>query len=52
MLSEKFLLVLEALLKSNDKSDTRDYADGAPRVLSKSPHVPIKLPAPPSEARI
>ena len=52
MLSEKFLLVLEALLKSSDRSDNRRYADGAPRVVSKSPHVPIKLPAPQGEARL
>jgi hypothetical protein len=52
MLSEKFLLILEALPKSNDQSNDRPYADGSPRVVSKSPHVPLKLPAPPNEARI
>ena len=52
MLSEKFLLILEALLKSNYTSDNRGYADGATRVVSKSPHIPVKLPAPPNEARI
>jgi tagatose-1,6-bisphosphate aldolase len=52
MLSEKFLLVLEAIMKSDDKSANRDYADGAPRVVSKSPHVPVKLSTSPSEARI
>jgi hypothetical protein len=41
MLSEKFILVLEALLKSND----RVYPDGAPKVVSNSPHVPVRLPA-------
>ncbi len=41
MLAEKFLLILETLLKSNNQS----YADGAPRVISSSPHVPVKLPA-------
>jgi hypothetical protein len=41
MLSEKFILVLEAILKSNDRS----YTDGAPRVVSTSPHIPVKLPA-------
>jgi hypothetical protein len=40
MLSEKFILLLEALLKSQD----RGYGDGAPRVVSTSPHVPAKLP--------
>jgi hypothetical protein len=41
MLAEKFLLILETLLKPNNQS----YADGAPRVISSSPHVPVKLPA-------
>jgi hypothetical protein len=40
MLSEKFILMLEALLKSQEHG----YADGAPRVVSTSPHVPVKLP--------
>jgi hypothetical protein len=40
MLAEKFILVLEAILRSN----SRDYSDGAPRVVSNSPHVPVKLP--------
>jgi hypothetical protein len=40
MLSEKFILVLEAILKSN----SRDFPDGAPRVVSNSPHVRVKLP--------
>jgi hypothetical protein len=38
MLSEKFFLLLETLLKS------RSYPDGGPRVISSSPHVPVKLP--------
>jgi hypothetical protein len=37
MLAEKFFLLLE-MLKS------RSYADGSPRVVSNSPHVPVKLP--------
>jgi hypothetical protein len=41
MLSEKFILILEAILKSNNRS----FPDGAPRVVSTSPHVPVKLPA-------
>ena len=41
MLSEKFILVLEAVLKSNG----RGFPDDAPRVVSTSPHVPVKLPA-------
>jgi hypothetical protein len=39
MLAEKFILLLEALKSSSD----RGYADGAPRVVSTSPHVPVKL---------
>lgn len=38
MLAEKFFLLLEALLK------TQAYADGSPRVISTSPHVPVRLP--------
>jgi hypothetical protein len=37
MLAEKFFLLLEALLK------TQSHADGSPRVISTSPHVPIRL---------
>jgi hypothetical protein len=48
MLSEKFILILEAILKSN----SRNYPDGSPRVVSTSLHVPVKLPAPPSEMRL
>ena len=40
MLAEKFFLVLETLIRG------RVYADGAPRVVSTSPHVPVKLPEP------
>jgi hypothetical protein len=39
MLAEKFILVLEALIKSSQ------YADGSMRVKSTSPHVPVELPA-------
>ena len=38
MLSEKFFLVLETLLKSSSQPD------GSTRVVSASPHVPVKLP--------
>jgi hypothetical protein len=38
MLAEKFILYLEALIKS------QNHADGSPRVISTSPHVPVKLP--------
>ena len=41
MLAEKFILFLEALIKANKS----DYPDGGPRVISSSPHVPVKLPA-------
>jgi hypothetical protein len=37
MLAEKFLLLLETIRSNN-------YSDGAPRVVSTSPHVPINLP--------
>lgn len=42
MLGEKFLLVLEMLLKSPRQAT---YNDGAPRVVSSASHVPMKLPA-------
>ena len=38
MLSEKFFLVLETLIRSNGQPDA------STRVVSNSPHVPIKLP--------
>lgn len=38
MLAEKFFLYLEALFKSQTE------ADGSVRVVSTSPHVPVKLP--------
>jgi hypothetical protein len=37
MLAEKFMLVLETL-------KSRSHPDGSPRVVSTSPHVPVKLP--------
>jgi hypothetical protein len=37
MLAEKFFLMLEALKRSS-------YEGGSPRVISTSPHVPVKLP--------
>jgi hypothetical protein len=37
MLAEKFVLVLETL-----RSQT--HPDGAPRVVSTAPHVPVQLP--------
>jgi len=41
MLAEKFFLYLEALIKGQQ---TLTYGNGAPRVMSASPHVPVKLP--------
>ena len=40
MLAEKFILVLETLIRGHS------HSDGAPRIVSTSPHVPVKLPAP------
>ena len=39
MLAEKFILILETLLNSS-----QTHTDGSPRVVSTSPHVPVKLP--------
>ncbi len=39
MLAEKFILVLESLIRSCS------HPDGSPRVVSTSPHVPVKLPS-------
>ena len=41
MLAEKFFLYLEALIKTQESVS---HADGSPRVISSSPHVPVKLP--------
>lgn len=38
MLAEKFFLVLESLIRGD-----RTHSDGSPRVVSTSPHVPVKL---------
>jgi hypothetical protein len=40
MLSEKFILFVEALIRSGG----RVHPDGGPRVVSTSPHVPVTLP--------
>lgn len=37
MLAEKFMLVLETLR-------SYDYSNGGARVVTTSPHVPVKLP--------
>jgi hypothetical protein len=38
MLAEKFMLLIETLR-------SQSHQDGSPRVVSTSPHVPIKLPS-------
>ncbi|BBC00322.1 MULTISPECIES: hypothetical protein [Bradyrhizobium] len=38
MLAEKFILLLETLLNG------QTHSDGSPRVVSTSPHIPVKLP--------
>ena len=43
MLAEKFILVIEALIKGQSYK-ALSYPDGAPRVVSSSPHVPVVLP--------
>ncbi len=44
MLAEKFILLLETLRKHlPEPSET--YIDGAPKIVSRSPHVPAKFPA-------
>jgi hypothetical protein len=44
MLAEKFILLLETL-----RSQT--HADGSPRVISTSAHIPVKLPSDASRPR-
>jgi hypothetical protein len=40
MLAEKFLLFVESLIRAQAQT----HQDGGPRVISTSPHVPVKLP--------
>jgi hypothetical protein len=40
MLAKKFILFLEALIRS----DNSRHADGAPKVIYTSQHVPVKSP--------
>jgi hypothetical protein len=40
MLAEKFFLTLETLIRSQNQVS---HPDGAPRVVSSSPHVPMKI---------
>lgn len=51
MLAEKFIIFLEALIKDRGYG-TPTYADGAPRVTSASPHVPVALPAQASKSGV
>jgi hypothetical protein len=41
MLAEKFILLIEAMIRSNGSV----HQDGSPLVVSRSPHVPVRLPA-------
>jgi hypothetical protein len=43
MLAEKFFLMLETLISRGPKQPAT-YPDGAPRVISQSQFVPVKLP--------
>jgi hypothetical protein len=43
MLAEKYILLLEAL-RRNQPDRSPGYSDGSPRVVSSSPHIPVKLP--------
>lgn len=47
MLAEKFFLMLETLI-SRVATQPATYPDGAPKVKSRSPFVPVKLPDSPS----
>jgi hypothetical protein len=38
MLAEKFFLILESLIRS------QTHADGSAKIVTSSPHVPVKLP--------
>jgi len=42
MLAEKYMLLLETIRSLAERGSA--YSDGAPRVISTSPHVPVQLP--------
>lgn len=42
MLAEKYMLLLEVMRSLAERSPA--YTDGAPRVISTSPHVPFEVP--------
>jgi hypothetical protein len=41
MLAEKYMLLLEVMRSLAERSPA--YADGGPRIVSTSPHVPFQL---------
>jgi hypothetical protein len=43
MLAEKYILVLETLRSLAERGPA--YPDGSPKVVSCSPHIPVKLPS-------
>jgi hypothetical protein len=45
MLAEKFCLLLESLIRTEWLISGQTHSDGGPRVVSFSPHVPVKLPS-------
>jgi hypothetical protein len=44
MLAEKFFLMLETLIGHTADSEPARHPDGAPKVVSRRQHIPIKLP--------
>jgi hypothetical protein len=42
MLAEKYMLLLETIRSIAERGPA--YADGSPRIISTSPHVPVQLP--------
>ena len=44
MLAEKFFLILETLISHNG-AETATYGDGAPKVVTRTRFIPVKLPA-------
>ena len=44
MLAEKFFLTLETLISHAADSEPGRHPDGAPKVVNRQPHVPIRLP--------
>ena len=42
MLAEKYMLLLETIRSLAERGPA--YADGSPRVVSTSPHIPVQMP--------